>query len=133
MNLWLLSRTDQIGWDEYDSFVVRAENEQEARELASKKACGTGWPIDSVTCTQVQTDGPPEVIERVPLRKMVMSDKSVLDRFLELHRQLAARYQDNSDYKIWGVDTCDECGALFPSPHYPDCSRAPEPTAKGIT
>ncbi len=31
MKLWLVSRTDPIGYDEYDSMVVAAETEEEAQ------------------------------------------------------------------------------------------------------
>lgn len=33
MNIYLLARTDDIGWDEFDSFVVAATNETKAFEL----------------------------------------------------------------------------------------------------
>lgn len=32
--LYLVKRTDRIGYDEYDSFVVCAENEDEARRVS---------------------------------------------------------------------------------------------------
>lgn len=35
MKLWILSRIDDVGYDEYDSFVVLAKDESEARELAN--------------------------------------------------------------------------------------------------
>jgi hypothetical protein len=28
--IYLVTRTDEIDWDEYDAFVVRAENEEDA-------------------------------------------------------------------------------------------------------
>lgn len=31
MNLYLLKRTDKVSWDEYDSAVVKAASEEEAR------------------------------------------------------------------------------------------------------
>jgi len=34
MNIYLVSRTTLVGYDEYDSFVVYAENEAQAKELA---------------------------------------------------------------------------------------------------
>lgn len=33
MNLYLVSRTDDIGYDEYDAFVCAAENEEQALSL----------------------------------------------------------------------------------------------------
>ena len=33
MNLYLVSRTDKIDYDEYDSFVCAAENEEQARKM----------------------------------------------------------------------------------------------------
>ncbi len=36
LNVYLVSRTDDIDWDEYDSCVVIAENEEEAFKLADK-------------------------------------------------------------------------------------------------
>jgi len=38
MNLYLIERTDRVGYDEYDSIVVAAENEEEALEM------GPNWP-----------------------------------------------------------------------------------------
>lgn len=35
--VWLLTRKKHCGYDEYDSFVVRADTEQEARELCTKE------------------------------------------------------------------------------------------------
>ena len=34
MKLWILSRTDCVDYDEYDSLVVLAKDESEARKLA---------------------------------------------------------------------------------------------------
>ena len=39
MKLYLLKRRGSIGYDEYASFVVRAESEDEARRIAAD-ACG---------------------------------------------------------------------------------------------
>lgn len=33
MNLYLVQRTDPIGYDEYDSFVCAAESEEQARKM----------------------------------------------------------------------------------------------------
>ncbi len=40
MKLWLLMRTDRPGWDEFLGFVVRAEEEPEARRVASEFTYG---------------------------------------------------------------------------------------------
>ena len=45
MNIYIIKRTDAIGWDEYEGFVVVAKNEQEAREIASKEAADEGEDI----------------------------------------------------------------------------------------
>lgn len=37
MNLYLLSRTDQVGYDEYDAFVVAANDELEAKLFLAQK------------------------------------------------------------------------------------------------
>jgi hypothetical protein len=34
MNIYLVSRTDEVDWDEYDSVVVVAETPKEARKIA---------------------------------------------------------------------------------------------------
>lgn len=34
MKLWLVERKDEVGWDEYESFVVRAETAKQAFNLA---------------------------------------------------------------------------------------------------
>ena len=36
--IYLVERTDDINYDEYDSFVVKADNEEEARIAAQNKA-----------------------------------------------------------------------------------------------
>ena len=41
MNIYKVYRTDPIGWDEYDSAVVVAENEQQARDLCPFEASDT--------------------------------------------------------------------------------------------
>ena len=41
MKLWILSRTDDVDYDQYDSFVILANDETEARQLA--EAHGEVW------------------------------------------------------------------------------------------
>ncbi len=47
MKLFLVSRLDSIGWDEFDSFVVAAENEKSALEFhpTGDKKGGYGWTM----------------------------------------------------------------------------------------
>ena len=46
MNIYVVSRTDRIGWDEYDSIVVACKSEEEAREFEPGGAC---WPKEFLT------------------------------------------------------------------------------------
>lgn len=68
MKLWLLKRTDEVGWDQGRAFVVRAETEAEARQLASNEAGDYREPTDKwadpsfSTCTELTSDGAPEII-----------------------------------------------------------------------
>lgn len=38
MKLWILTRKDSVGYEEYDSFIVLAQDESEARKLAHDQA-----------------------------------------------------------------------------------------------
>lgn len=77
MTLWLLRPKPEeerpgrdpwnLRWDCYYGFVVRAETEQEARNLADKRgdesARGNPWQDPAyTTCTPLSADGPAEVI-----------------------------------------------------------------------
>ena len=42
MKIYKVFRTDSVGWDEYDSAVVVAKNEQHAREIVAKEM-SHGW------------------------------------------------------------------------------------------
>lgn len=35
MKLYMISRTEDIGYDEYDSFVIAAESQEQARQIAA--------------------------------------------------------------------------------------------------
>ena len=37
MKIYLVERTDKIDWDEYDSFVVVAESDENARKLVANE------------------------------------------------------------------------------------------------
>lgn len=42
MKLWLIQRTDRVGWDEYDSAVVAADDEVSARSI-NPDGSGRKW------------------------------------------------------------------------------------------
>lgn len=51
MNLYLVTRTDYVDWDEYDSFVVACENAEKARNT---KPANYGWTTpDQVKVTLI--------------------------------------------------------------------------------
>lgn len=63
MPLFILKRTDAVGWDEYDSYVVRAKNEAEARKITKEDAYESSWAEDKdVTCERLSVRGKSEAI-----------------------------------------------------------------------
>lgn len=68
MKLWVVARIADTNWDEYDSFVIRAENEQEAREIAYDADYNCGeyndlWKdLNKSTCECLSEQGEAEVI-----------------------------------------------------------------------
>jgi hypothetical protein len=68
MELFKLKVLGNVTYDEFDSFVVRAESEQKARELVNREAGDYGsqkniWlNPDKVSCNQIYKDGAPKVI-----------------------------------------------------------------------
>ena len=63
--IYLLARTEAVNYDEYDSKVVRAPNEQQARELANEDTGdeGTLWnDPEQVTCESLDPNGEAGVI-----------------------------------------------------------------------
>jgi hypothetical protein len=56
MYLWLLERTDRVGWDEFASFVVAAEDEEKARAYFR----GGSWEVDQgyIRCVRIGTLDP---------------------------------------------------------------------------
>lgn len=68
MKLYLVTRTDEWDWDEYDGFVVRAMNEKNALELAHKKADEYNRPekytfrADNTHIVEITNEGPEEII-----------------------------------------------------------------------
>ena len=67
MKLWLLKRPeDDCSWDEYDGFVIRAQNEVQARRIASENPGDEGasvW-LSSVlsTCEELKNQGIPGIV-----------------------------------------------------------------------
>lgn len=58
MNLYLLERTDDVGYDEFDSIVVAAPTEQAACAIRPRGGwTDTGWNEDGATlsCTLIGT------------------------------------------------------------------------------
>jgi len=62
--LYLLERTDKIHYDEYDSVLVRAVDEESARKIAIKHCSGEymNWNDGKVICNIVKTTGKAGVI-----------------------------------------------------------------------
>lgn len=48
MNLYRVERTDRVGYDEYDSVVVAAESEDEARTIQPSEYGGAWAPPDAL-------------------------------------------------------------------------------------
>lgn len=38
MNIYLVERSDKVGWDEFEGFVIIAKNEEEAINIAIKQS-----------------------------------------------------------------------------------------------
>lgn len=58
MNLYLLEREDDIGYDEFDSIVVAAPTEQAARAIRPRGGWvyGEAWDdAEKLTCTNIGT------------------------------------------------------------------------------
>jgi len=66
MPLWLLKAVKPFGYDCMEGIVVRAANEQEAREEAAHAAYDEGKKVwldpEKTTCTPIKTRGKPDVI-----------------------------------------------------------------------
>lgn len=58
MKLWLVRRTDDVKYDEFDSFVIRANDEEEAKKMANTHS---GWS-NEVEVIEISIDGKSEVI-----------------------------------------------------------------------
>ena len=57
MNIYLLKRTDEVDYDEYDSAVIVAESPEEAQKIMYDAHHGyEGWPTeDYVVITEVDS------------------------------------------------------------------------------
>ena len=53
MNLYIVTRNDSYTWDNYDSFIVACESEEEARK--THPSHGDGWGRDWITKDQINT------------------------------------------------------------------------------
>ncbi len=66
MRLYLIKRKDRVGYDEYDSFIVRAGTPRMARKMAALRASDEGervWlnPEDS-TVIRIKDEGPAGIV-----------------------------------------------------------------------
>jgi hypothetical protein len=66
MKLWLLEAKGAVDYDEFDAYVIRAEDEEGARKIAAEKPGASGpkkWlnPRRSI-CTELTADGEPGLI-----------------------------------------------------------------------
>jgi len=57
--IYLVERKDDVGWDEYDAFVVRAKNEEEAITICSEQAF---FNKDNTTVKEINSKGKSGVI-----------------------------------------------------------------------
>ena len=63
MKLYRVYRTDNVGWDEYDSFIVRAENEERALELCLEAEYGDkNFIKDNVVFVELTVEGTEGII-----------------------------------------------------------------------
>ena len=67
MKLWLVKRTDGIDYDEFVSFVVRAENKKKALNICKYESNKYNWREatfrdDNTEIIELTTDGEEEMI-----------------------------------------------------------------------
>ena len=66
MTLWLVSRAAPIGYDEFDSHVVRASTAEEAKRVAGQATPGdegaSVWTDPTTTATELPNEGNPCVL-----------------------------------------------------------------------
>lgn len=65
MKLYLVARTDDIGYDEYDAFVVRAASPEDAAAVVADSHNYT-WPVknggENIEVTELSADGEETII-----------------------------------------------------------------------
>jgi len=70
MKFWMVKNTGSVGYDEYDSFVVRAATAEDARAVVARYL-DSDWDPDRaifwrtsprVTVTEIPVEGEPELI-----------------------------------------------------------------------
>jgi len=67
MRLWLLTNTMPIGWDDMEYIVVRATDEAQAREIATKNCVSEGgvWGNENTSvCEELMQEGEAGMIVR---------------------------------------------------------------------
>lgn len=68
MKLYLVTRTDEVDWDEHIGFVIRAANEENALKLAHDFADKYNSPKDytfrddNTIIAEITNEGPEEII-----------------------------------------------------------------------
>jgi hypothetical protein len=66
MKLFLLSRRNGVGYDEYVAHIIRAEDALQARKMAASIAADEGtetWlSASAVKVRQISADGPAEIL-----------------------------------------------------------------------
>ena len=67
--LFLVQRTDEVGYDEYNGFIIRASDENEARQIANKQQVkrsydDTNYFLDKTAskCIPIHPNGNSEII-----------------------------------------------------------------------
>ena len=68
MLIWLVERTDNVGWDEYDAFIIMASSELKARQLANEGSADEGHLWTDISIVKANPIGQTEeTVERVVL------------------------------------------------------------------
>ena len=62
MKLWLI-KTEEYGYDDFDGFVIRAETEKQARDLALKESNQSVFADASrSSCVEIFAEGNSEIV-----------------------------------------------------------------------
>jgi hypothetical protein len=66
LKIWHIKRLTEVGYDEYDAFVVIAETAGKARKLANEEECREGDRIwanpELASCAELKAEGEPRVV-----------------------------------------------------------------------